>query len=219
VSRYKLDAYLQLFDFPPPNISAEKRFTTTVPLQRLFLMNSDFVQIEAEALYKRVAAEPDNRARIRKLYHLVYGREPKTAEIQLGLDYLKTEPLKVYEELKKKANEKEKEKEDTKVKEPAMTEAASAHPEGTVSATVDAKPVAPKANLAETGPPAADIPTPDDAEAPADPKAQMGMGMMAGMPGGRGGKSAKPVEIKYQPTVWGRYAKLLLSSTEFILIH
>ena len=46
VSRYKLDAYLQLFDFPPPNISAEKRFTTTVPLQRLFLMNSDFVQLE-----------------------------------------------------------------------------------------------------------------------------------------------------------------------------
>ncbi len=49
VSRYKIDAYLQLFDFPPPNISAEKRFTTTVPLQRLFLMNSDFMQIEAEA--------------------------------------------------------------------------------------------------------------------------------------------------------------------------
>ena len=48
VSRYKLDAYLQLFDFPPPNISAEKRFTTTVPLQRLFLMNSDFMQLEAE---------------------------------------------------------------------------------------------------------------------------------------------------------------------------
>src|SRR5271165_4091142 len=88
VSRYKLDAYLQLFDFPPPNISAEKRFTTTVPLQRLFLMNSDFVQLQSEALYKRVAAEPDNKARIRKLYELVYGREPKEAEIQLGLEYL-----------------------------------------------------------------------------------------------------------------------------------
>src|SRR5579871_1669158 len=48
VSRYKLDEYLQLFDFPTPNISAEKRFTTTVPLQRLFLMNSDFIQVESE---------------------------------------------------------------------------------------------------------------------------------------------------------------------------
>ena len=45
MSRYKLDEYLQLFDFPNPSISAEKRFTTTVPLQRLFLMNSDFMQI------------------------------------------------------------------------------------------------------------------------------------------------------------------------------
>src|SRR6202044_3940943 len=101
VSRYKLDAYLQLFDFPPPNISAEKRFTTTVPLQRLFLMNSDFVQLESEALYKRVAAEPDNRARIRKLYSLVYGRDPKETEIQIGLEYLKTEPVREYEEGKK----------------------------------------------------------------------------------------------------------------------
>ncbi|HMC57910.1 MAG TPA: DUF1553 domain-containing protein, partial [Candidatus Solibacter sp.] len=30
VSRYKLDEYLQLFDFPTPSISAERRFTTTV---------------------------------------------------------------------------------------------------------------------------------------------------------------------------------------------
>ena len=57
VSRYKLDEYLQLFDFPSPSISAEKRFVTTVPLQRLFLMNSDFMQVEAEELAKRVANE------------------------------------------------------------------------------------------------------------------------------------------------------------------
>ena len=55
VSRYKLDTYLQTFDFPTPNISAEKRFITTVPLQRLFLMNSDFMQLESEELAKRVA--------------------------------------------------------------------------------------------------------------------------------------------------------------------
>jgi hypothetical protein len=105
VSRYKLDAYLQLFDFPTPNISAEKRFTTTVPLQRLFLMNSDFVQVESEALAKRVAAEQDNRARIRKLYLLVYGRDPKEPEIQAGLDYLRSEPMKEYEESKNKPKE------------------------------------------------------------------------------------------------------------------
>ena len=42
-------------------------------------MNSDFMQIEAEELAKRVAGEPDNRARIRKVYQLVYGRDPSEA--------------------------------------------------------------------------------------------------------------------------------------------
>src|SRR5579885_326934 len=102
VSRYKTDEYLKIFDFPPPNISAEKRFTTTVPLQRLFLMNSDFVQVEAEAFAKRVASEPDSRSRIRRMYLLAYGREPSAEEIQAGLDYLHTEPMKEYTENKNK---------------------------------------------------------------------------------------------------------------------
>jgi hypothetical protein len=105
VSRYKLDQFLQLFDFPSPNLSAEKRFITTVPSQRLFLMNSDFMQLEGEELAKRVAGEPNNRARIRKAYLLVYGRVPTEEETQLGLDYLRTEPLRVYEEVKNKAKE------------------------------------------------------------------------------------------------------------------
>ena len=55
VSRYKLDEFLQLFDFPSPNLSAEKRFTTSVPLQRLFFMNSDFMQQQGELLARRIA--------------------------------------------------------------------------------------------------------------------------------------------------------------------
>ncbi len=105
VSRDRLDTYLQTFDFPSPNISAEKRFTTTVPLQRLFLMNSDFMQIEAEQLAKRVAEEPDNAARIKKAYQLAYGRDPSEEEIKLGLDYLHAEPMKEYEENKNKPPE------------------------------------------------------------------------------------------------------------------
>ena len=50
VSRYRLDEFLQLFDFPSPNLSAEQRFTTSVPLQRLFFMNSDFMQQQGELL-------------------------------------------------------------------------------------------------------------------------------------------------------------------------
>jgi hypothetical protein len=220
VSRYKLDAYLQLFDFPPPNISAEKRFTTTVPLQRLFLMNSDFVQLEAEALYKRAAAEPDNRARIRKVYNLVYGRDPKETELQAGLEYLRTEPLKEYEESRLKAKEKEAEKDKDKAK-AAETGDAEQKPAGETTPSASAgKPTVPDTNAADAESDATgETPAAETADAPANPNAAMGMGMMAGMPDPNKGQASKPVEIKYQPTVWGRYAKLLLSSTEFVFIN
>src|SRR5439155_5469977 len=100
VSRYKLDDFLQLFDFPSPNLSAEKRFTTSVPLQRLFLMNSDFMQQQGELLTRRVAAEPDTTARIQKAYRLIFGRSASAAEVKAGVSFLSTEPLKAYEERK-----------------------------------------------------------------------------------------------------------------------
>ena len=218
VSRYKLDAYLQLFDFPPPNISAEKRFTTTVPLQRLFLMNSDFVQLEAEALAKRVAAEPDNRARIRKMYTLTYGRLPSEEEIQIGLAYLHSEPMKEYEEDKAKSNDKHKDDKHKKDGEGSGPEVitSAALPGGVL-----AKPAA--AGILPDAPDvSADAAKPADAEGDADadaaPNAGMGMGMMGGM-GLDGRKGQAPKEIKYEPTAWGRYAKVLLSSTEFIFIN
>jgi mono/diheme cytochrome c family protein len=102
VSRYKLDDFLQLYDFPSPNLSAEKRFTTTVPLQRLFLINSDFVQQQGELLARRVAAESDNTARIQKAYRLIFGRPATAAEVKAGLSFLSMEPLKAYEERKNK---------------------------------------------------------------------------------------------------------------------
>ena len=106
VSRYRLDEFLQLFDFPSAIQSAEKRFMTNVPLQRLFFMNSDFMQQHAERLAARVAAEPTDDERIRKVYRLVFGRAPTGAEIQAGRDYLVAEPMRQYEE--KKAAEAEK---------------------------------------------------------------------------------------------------------------
>src|SRR5439155_2290153 len=106
VSRYKLDEYLQLFDFPSPNLSAEKRFTTTVPLQRLFFMNSDFMQQQGELLARRVASEPTNTARIEKAYRLVFGRAPTDAEVRAGLEYLAAEPMRTYEERKKEKDAK-----------------------------------------------------------------------------------------------------------------
>jgi hypothetical protein len=168
VSRYRLDEYLQLFDFPSPSFSAEKRHVTTVPLQRLFFMNSDFVQQQAELLARRTESEPDNAARIQKLYGLLFGRAAESDEVTAGLEYLKSEPLKSYEERKK---------------EPSKPDAA-AEPD----------------------------PKPDEAKTDEDMKPD---GMMAGV---TPGAARKPDEKMLPVTPWGRYAKILLSSAEFVFV-
>src|SRR5262249_5881586 len=181
VSRYKLDDFLQLFDFPSPNISAEQRYSTNVPLQRLFFMNSDFVQQQAELLAQRVLSETTVEARIQKAYRLVFGRSATPEEINLGADYLKTEPLKEYEERKKEEEEKEKKK-----------------------AEMKDKPNAPAA------------PQPSPAEMP-EAGAMDPNGMMSGVvPGAAKSDDKKPL---LPVTHWGRYMKVLLSSTEFIFIN
>jgi len=277
VSRYKLDTYLSTFDFPTPNISAEKRFTTTVPLQRLFLMNSDFMQVESEELAKRVAAEPDNQARIKKVYQLAFGRQPTDAEIKLGIDYLHAEPMKEYEENKNKppepgagggrrgrggqggSNKGGAGAAVTKVDAPAegsgegkadgtivtaavakVETSAGDVPEGAVAAKVAAKVEVPvsdtpegsgdnnsgSAVVAKAEAPAGDSAEPAATEggAPevAADNAGMGDGMMGGV-GGAGGRRgngpAAAPPVKYDPTPWGRYIKVLLSSSEFLFVN
>jgi hypothetical protein len=229
VSRYKLDEYLQLFDFPSPSISAEKRFVTTVPLQRLFLMNSDFMQVEAEELAKRVANEVDNRTRIKKAYQYIYGRDATEEEIALGIDYLKSEPMLEYDELKARtplvpAGGRR----GARPAAPAVTQVKpeAVPAEGTGSSDApggEIPPVPGTAKVAEAAAkPDAAMPMPDAGEAVAAgdamPNGGMGMGMMGGM-GGRRGQGAGAPEVKYDVTVWGRYVKILYSSSEFLFIN
>ncbi len=198
VSRYKLDEYLQLFDFPSPNLSAEKRFVTTVPLQRLFLMNSDFMQLEAEELAKRVATEPTNRARIRKAHQIVFGRDASEEEVVLGIDYLKAEPMLEYEESKKKPAVEG---------EPGKRRGPGPPPAG--ESGLSEKPNLEKPDLEKREVTALETPA-------ADAAPDFGRGMMGGI-GPRRAPTAPPV--KYEPTAWGRYAKVLLSSSEFLFIN
>ena len=58
-------------------------------------------------------------------------------------------------------------------------------------------------------------------EAPAPPPELMdydpfGLGMMGGM---RRGPAAEAKPVVYEPSIWGRYAKVLLSSSEFLFIN
>ncbi|MFN0104203.1 MAG: PSD1 and planctomycete cytochrome C domain-containing protein [Bryobacteraceae bacterium] len=88
VSRRRTDTMLNLFDFPNPNATSEKRVSTDVPLQRLFLLNSALMADSAEALNKNTeAATPEER--IRKGYRAIFSRGPTKAELDLGLQYVK----------------------------------------------------------------------------------------------------------------------------------
>jgi hypothetical protein len=114
VSRYRLDEYLSLFDFPSPNLSSERRFTTNVPLQRLFFMNSDFMQQQSELLARRLESEADSIARIQKAYQLIFGRAASEVEVKTGLAFLRSEPLKAYEERRATKDKNTKDTKETK---------------------------------------------------------------------------------------------------------
>ncbi len=166
-------------------------------------MNSDFMQAEAEQLAKRVAAEPDNRARIKKAYMLVYGRDPSEQEIKLGIEYLHTEPMREFEENKNKPADAA----------PGGGRGGRGGGGGAPTAITDAaKPAAPEGGALAGAAAGADA-------------VPMGMGMMGGMGGfpGAGGRRgagpAVPATVKYEPSAWGRYAKVLFSSSEFLFIN
>lgn len=94
VSRFRIDSYLQAFDFPNPTFTAEQRFSTNVPIQRLYFMNDAFVYDQAGRLASRVYDKGDDAARIRAVYELLYGREPEPKELEVGLEFLRTTPEK-----------------------------------------------------------------------------------------------------------------------------
>ena len=91
VSRRRLDGTLSLFDFPNPVATSDARVQTATPLQQLFFMNSEFVRQRAESLAKKLqSAAPDDSARVREAYRVLFQRAATVAEIKTGLAYLET---------------------------------------------------------------------------------------------------------------------------------
>jgi len=89
ISRRQLDPMLALFDFPNPNSTSEERLQTTVPLQKLFFMNSPFVIAQANALAARVAANASSDdQRITAAYRFVLQREPTPEERKLAREFI-----------------------------------------------------------------------------------------------------------------------------------
>lgn len=103
VSRRKLDGTLALFDFPNPNNTAEARNSTNVPLQRLFFMNSAFVDRQAQALAGRFTGSDESR--IRQMYRTLFGRDPDTDELRMGTHFVKRDSWRNYAQVLLGSNE------------------------------------------------------------------------------------------------------------------
>ncbi|MBL8826083.1 MAG: DUF1553 domain-containing protein, partial [Planctomycetaceae bacterium] len=92
VSRHDLNPMLRLFDFPDPNLTSERRVITTVPMQQLFVLNSEFMVRQSKGLAARVQSEklPDDAARVKRVYRLLFARQPSAAELQVATEFLAT---------------------------------------------------------------------------------------------------------------------------------
>ena len=92
VKRREIHDMLRLFDFPDPIAHSASRLPTTTPLQQLFTLNSPFVQQQAAALVKRLKSEPNDEARIRRAYVLLYGRPATAGQVRTAREFLGSAP-------------------------------------------------------------------------------------------------------------------------------
>jgi hypothetical protein len=77
------------FDQADTDTTCPVRFVTTQPLQALNLMNSQFVEEQAQAFARRLERErADDAGRVQLALHLATGRTPDDGEINAGLAFM-----------------------------------------------------------------------------------------------------------------------------------
>jgi hypothetical protein len=92
--RTQVPGILETFDAPSIVFNCTFRTSTTVPLQSLKLLNSDFVRSRATALAKRAEREAgtDVSARIRRTFVLTVARDPNTDELAAAEKFIASQP-------------------------------------------------------------------------------------------------------------------------------
>jgi Protein of unknown function (DUF1553)/Protein of unknown function (DUF1549)/Planctomycete cytochrome C len=90
IERGRIPGLLAAFDFAVPDQHVPLRYTTTVPQQALFLLNSSFMAEQAVHLANRpeVTAEKDPMKRVQRLYRIALGRDATERETSLGLKFV-----------------------------------------------------------------------------------------------------------------------------------
>jgi len=82
--------FFKVFDLPNPNVSCERRATTTVPTQALTLLNNEFILEQAERFAERVRGEAGAEAaeQVHRTYELALSRPPSDREMEKNLAFL-----------------------------------------------------------------------------------------------------------------------------------
>ncbi|NOS71006.1 MAG: DUF1549 domain-containing protein [Verrucomicrobia bacterium] len=96
IERQNLPGLFRTFDFANPDVSSQGRFTTTVPQQALFMMNSPFVIEQARALVQRdeVKHAANQDEKIRTMQRLVWQRPAEAQETRLAKKFVTSQPEK-----------------------------------------------------------------------------------------------------------------------------
>jgi hypothetical protein len=89
IDRQNLPGTFRSFDFALPDTHAPQRFTTTVPQQALFLMNSPFAIEQAKSL-AAMTSSPDSTKRVEELYRLAFARKPTAEEMSTAAAFVAT---------------------------------------------------------------------------------------------------------------------------------
>ncbi len=83
---------LEVFDAPQLNPNCTRRSSSTVSLQSLALLNSEFVRARSQAFARKLlAAEPDLEQRMNLAFQSAYGRRPDEKESTAATDFFRGE--------------------------------------------------------------------------------------------------------------------------------
>ena len=95
VDRQNLPGTLRTFDFASPDAHSPGRFSTTVPQQALFFLNSPFAVEQAKAVVARpeVRSAKTPQAKVTAISRVVLGRTPRPDELAVALKFVQ-EPTK-----------------------------------------------------------------------------------------------------------------------------
>ena len=92
IDRQNLPGTLNTFDFASPDAHSPGRFSTTVPQQALYFLNSPFAVEQAKAIVARpeVKSAKSPGEKVRALNRAVLGRDPTPAEVALATEFVAT---------------------------------------------------------------------------------------------------------------------------------